>query len=197
MSMLQMSSGITITDATVAGVRIIDAPRFDDERGWFAELWNARRYAAAGLDVRFVQDNVSYSRRGVLRGMHFQSPTPQGKLVCVLAGSVFDVVVDVRIGSPTFGRWFGSELSGANRRQLYVPEGCAHGFLVLSDEAYVHYDCTAEYDPAGDRSLVWNDPDVAIEWPVAPTIVSGKDSAAPSLRTLIDTGVLPAWKGQP
>jgi dTDP-4-dehydrorhamnose 3,5-epimerase len=197
MSMLMTSSGISISDAPVADVRIIEAARFDDERGWFAELWNARRYAQAGLDVSFVQDNVSYSRKGVLRGLHFQSPVVQAKLVCVLAGAVFDVVVDVRVGSPTFGRWFGSELTGENRRQLYIPEGCAHGFLVLSDEAYVHYDCTAAYDAASDRALRWNDADVAVEWPLPPAIVSSKDSAAPTLRELSDAGVLPAWKGKP
>lgn len=173
-----------ITQTPLAGVKIIEPDRFEDERGWFAELWNEERYRAAGLTVTFAQDNVSYSRRGVLRGMHYQTPNEQGKLVCVLAGAVFDAVVDVRRGSPTFGGWYGCELSRDNARQLWVPEGFAHGFLVLTDEALVHYSCTVPYDAASDRSLAWNDPDVGIDWPEVPLRVSSRDEAAPCLTRL-------------
>jgi dTDP-4-dehydrorhamnose 3,5-epimerase len=183
---------VTITDTPLAGVRLIDGARYADGRGWFAELWRADRYRAAGLDAEFVQHNASHSTRGVLRGMHFQHPHGQGKLITALHGSVYDVVVDVRTDSPTFGGWFGCELSGAELRQLWVPAGCAHGFLVLSDSALVHYACTALYDPAADRCLAWDDPDVGIEWPAAPAVVSAKDRAAPTLAELRAAGVLPA-----
>lgn len=186
---------VTIRETPLSGARIIEAPRFRDDRGWFAELWNAETYRTAGLDISFVQDNVSYSTRGVLRGLHFQWPQPQGKLVSVLRGSIFDVIVDARVGSPTFGRWFGSELSAENGRQMWAPEGFAHGFLVLSDDAFVHYNCTAPYAPACDRALAWNDPDVAIEWPLPPGNVSAKDAAAPRLHQLHAQGALPAWPG--
>jgi dTDP-4-dehydrorhamnose 3,5-epimerase len=173
--------GITITETPLSGVRLIEASRFDDDRGWFAELWNAERYRGAGLDTALAQDNVSFSHRGVLRGMHFQWPNGQGKLITVLTGAVFDACIDVRVGSPTFGRWFGTELSGDNYRQLWIPAGFAHGFLVLSDTALVHYNCTVPYDAASDRAVAWNDPDVAIDWPDRPTTVSPKDHAAPRL----------------
>jgi dTDP-4-dehydrorhamnose 3,5-epimerase len=175
---------MNVTDAPLAGVKIIEPDRYEDERGWFMELWNEERYRAAGLPGTFAQDNVSFSRRGVLRGMHYQTPNEQGKLVCVLAGAVFDAVVDVRQGSPTFGRWYGCELSRENGRQLWVPEGFAHGFLVTSDEAVVHYNCTVAYDAASDRSLAWNDASVGIEWPETPTRVSDKDENAPVLGRL-------------
>ena len=173
---------MNVTEAPLAGVKIIEPDRHEDERGWFVELWNEERYRADGLPVTFAQDNVSFSRRGVLRGMHYQTPNEQGKLVCVLAGAVFDAVVDVRRGSPTFGRWYGCGLSRDNGRQLWVPEGFAHGFLVLSEEALVHYNCTVPYHAASDRSLAWNDPEVGIEWPEEPRLVSPKDVAAPTLQ---------------
>jgi dTDP-4-dehydrorhamnose 3,5-epimerase len=173
-----------ITEAPLPGVLIIEPPRFRDGRGWFAELWNAERYRAAGLDIDFVQDNVSCSGRGVLRGMHFQHPHPQGKLITALAGRVWDVVVDVRRDSPAFGRWYARELSAENGVQLWVPEGFAHGFLSLSDDAIVHYNCTALYRAGADRALAWNDPDVAIDWPDAPAVISEKDRAAPRLRDM-------------
>lgn len=172
-----------IIETPLGGVKLLEMDRFADERGWFSELWNEGRYRDAGLPVTFAQDNVSFSTRGVLRGMHFQTPNEQGKLVCVLAGAVFDVVVDVRRGSPTFARWYGCELSRENRRQLWVPEGFAHGFLALSD-ALVHYNCTAPYHAASDRSLAWNDRDVAITWPEEPRLISPKDVAAPTLQHL-------------
>ena len=184
MNAVASNMGITLTDTPLPGVRIVDTARFDDERGWFAELWNAERYRAAGLDLSFVQDNVSFSRRGVLRGMHFQWPNAQGKLISVVAGSIFDVCVDVRVGSPTFGHWLGDVLSAENRRQLWVPEGLAHGFLVLSDTALVHYNCTVPYDARSDRAIAWNDPEVGIAWPQPPLTVSRKDETAPRLAQL-------------
>jgi dTDP-4-dehydrorhamnose 3,5-epimerase len=171
------------------GLKVVEVPRFSDERGWLSELWNEARYRAAGLPHAFPQANVSYSAGGVLRGMHFQHPRGQGKLISVLNGAVFDVVVDVRAGSPTFGQWFGCELSEANRRQLWAPPGFAHGFLVLSDGAVVHYSCTSLYDPECDRALAWDDPDVGIEWPGQPRIISSKDRAAPRLDALARAGL--------
>jgi dTDP-4-dehydrorhamnose 3,5-epimerase len=184
---------VKLLDTPLPGVRLMEAGRFEDERGWFAELWNEERYRAMGLDIEFRQDNVSSSTRGVLRGMHFQQPNPQGKLITVLDGAVFDAVVDVRTGSPTFGRWYGCELSAENRLQLWVPDGFAHGFLVLTDRALVHYGCTAVYDAASDRSLAWDDPDVGIEWPGPPAIVSEKDRTAPRLRDIAPAD-LPTWR---
>jgi dTDP-4-dehydrorhamnose 3,5-epimerase len=177
------------TAAPLAGVRVIEPPRFPDDRGWFAELWNEERYRAQGIDARFVQNNVSWSTRGVLRGMHFQHPRGQGKLITVLAGAVFDAVVDVRLGSPTFGRWYGRELSQQNGVQLWVSAGFAHGFLVLSEAALVHYSCTTAYDPSCDMALAWDDPDVGIEWPAVPWNISDKDRAAPRLAEHIRSGL--------
>jgi dTDP-4-dehydrorhamnose 3,5-epimerase len=187
---------VRITEAPLPGVLVVEPSRFRDGRGWFAELWNDARYREAGLDAAFVQANVSSSARGVLRGMHYQHPNPQGKLITAVSGTVWDVVVDVRAASPTFGRWYGHELSGANGVQLWVPEGFAHGFLVLSDEAVVHYSCTAVYDASADRALAWDDPDVGIDWPAAPAVISEKDRAAPRLRdiprdALPTTGITP------
>jgi dTDP-4-dehydrorhamnose 3,5-epimerase len=193
--MTSLHPELAMASTPIEGVRVISAPRYEDDRGWFAELWNAERYRAAGLDVVFAQDNVSYSRRGVLRGMHFQWPHPQGKLVTVLRGAVLDVVVDIRTGSPTFGRWFSSELSDRNYRQLWVPEGCAHGFLVRSDDALVHYSSTRVYDAQADRALAWDDADVAIDWLESPLSISEKDRRAPSLRDLSAAGLLPSWNG--
>jgi dTDP-4-dehydrorhamnose 3,5-epimerase len=172
-----------ISETSLEGVRLVELDPFTDERGRFAELWNTGRYRAAGLDVEFVQTNVSVSGRGVLRGMHFQQPNPQGKLITVLAGTVFDAVIDVRPQSHAFGRWYGRELSAEDWTQLWVPPGFAHGFLVLSAEAIVHYSCSSLYDAAADRSLAWDDPDVGIAWPRQPTRLSAKDRAAPRLTT--------------
>jgi dTDP-4-dehydrorhamnose 3,5-epimerase len=149
-----------------------------DARGSFHESWQLARYAEAGLPARWVQDNVSHSRRGVLRGLHFQHPEGQGKLVSVLAGEILDVAVDIRVGSPSFGCGVSVPLSSETGRQLYVPPGFAHGFLVLSDEAAVHYKCTEYYRPAFEQSLAWNDPALKLEWPVADPILSPKDAAA-------------------
>lgn len=174
-----------VTRAPLDGVLIFEPAVFEDERGFFLESWNRERYAAAGLDVSFVQDNLSFSRKGVLRGLHFQlPPRAQGKLVSVLTGEVFDVAVDLRTGSPTFGRWFGTHLSAANRRQMYVPEGFAHGFQVTSDAAHFSYKCTDVYSPEHERTLRWNDPEIGIEWPIADPVLSPKDAPAPRLREL-------------
>lgn len=185
---------MNIQQTPLPGVLVMEPPRYADDRGWFAELWNAQRYRAAGVDTRFVQDNVSSSAGGVLRGMHYQHPHGQAKLITVLRGRVFDVAVDIRRGSPTFGRWYGHELSVDNRLQLYLPAGMAHGFLVLSDDALVHYNSSDVYDAAADRSLAWDDGDVAIEWPAAPTIISARDRDAPQLRDIAHDA-LPLFDG--
>ena len=147
------------------GAYIIEPAVFGDSRGYFMETYNYRDFKEAGLDMEFVQDNQSASSKGVLRGLHFQTRHPQGKLVRVISGSVFDVAVDIIPGSETFGEWIGVELSADNKRQLYVPEGFAHGFLVLSDHAEFAYKCTDFYDPTGEGGLMWNDPDIGIDWP--------------------------------
>jgi dTDP-4-dehydrorhamnose 3,5-epimerase len=172
-----------VTDTALPGVKLI-APRvFGDDRGFFLESWNAASFAAAGLDLSFVQDNHSRSGRGVLRGLHYQLAEPQGKLVRVTQGAVFDVAVDLRRSSPVFGRWVGYELSDANKHMLYIPPGFAHGFLVLSDSADFLYKCTSRYDAASERSLSWDDPRLAIDWPLAGAVpvLSAKDAGAPRL----------------
>lgn len=171
----------------ISGVYEIDTKVFSDERGYFMETYNAREFQEAGLDMTFVQDNQSKSRRGVLRGMHFQTRHPQGKLVRVIRGEVFDVAVDLRPGSPTYGKWHGVRLSAENKRQFYIPEGLAHGFLVLSDEAEFVYKCTDFYDPQGEGGLRWDDPDVGIEWPIPPDmqpVLLERDQALPFLKDL-------------
>lgn len=162
-----------------------------DDRGVFVENFHEGRYRALGFHARFVQSNRSSSRRGVLRGLHFQHPGAQGKLVSVTRGRVFDVAVDIRVGSPTFGRWFGVELSGGNGLQLWVPPDFAHGFVALSDEADLLYHCTAPYDPSAEQTLGWDDPDVGIEWPVVEPLLSVKDRSAATLGELAAAGRLP------
>jgi dTDP-4-dehydrorhamnose 3,5-epimerase len=168
------------------GVFILEPRRFRDDRGIFFESFNAGTFARAGLPTQFVQDNVSYSERGVLRGLHYQLPNAQGKLVSVLRGEVFDVVVDILIGSPTFGKWIGTTLSFENGRQLFVPEGFAHGFLVTGDCALFHYKCTALYDPKSEGSIIWDDPAIGIAWPRKDVRLSPKDAAAPRLADIAD-----------
>ncbi len=170
-----------VTDTPLPGVRLIEPRLFADPRGSFFESWNQATYAAAGIDFDCVQVNVSRSARGVLRGLHYQWPNPQGKLVSVLDGEVFDVAVDIRQGSPQFGRWTGAVLSAANRRQLWIPEGFAHGFVVTSESALFHYLCTSPYDRAADASLRWDDPALAIDWPLRQPELSDKDARAPLL----------------
>jgi dTDP-4-dehydrorhamnose 3,5-epimerase len=150
----------------IPGPLIIEPAVFGDDRGFFFESWNANKFAALGLDLSFVQDNHSRSARGVLRGLHFQNPHPQGKLVRVVAGRVWDVVVDIRRSSQHFGRWVGIELSAANKRMFWVPPGFAHGFLTLEDDSDFLYKCTAPYEPASEHALLWNDPAIGIEWPL-------------------------------
>ena len=172
------------TPCQLDGLLLIEPDVFGDPRGYFLETWNRRRYAEAGLDVDFVQDNLSLSRRGILRGLHFQNPNAQGKLVMVLEGEVFDVAVDLRRSSNTFGRWEGVRLSGENKRQLYVPPGFAHGFQVVSEAALFLYKCTAAYSPSDERGIRWDDPELAISWPIPDPVLSGKDAKAPLLRDL-------------
>lgn len=158
---------MNIVECAIAGPLIIEPKTFGDERGFFMESWNAQAFAEAGLDLTFVQDNHSRSGKGVLRGMHFQNPAPQGKLVRVVNGAVFDVAVDLRRSSPNFGEWVGVELSADNKRMFWVPEGFAHGFLTLEDNTDFLYKCSTPYAPQHEHSLAWDDPDVGIEWPIA------------------------------
>ncbi len=158
---------MNLIETRLPGVIVIEPTVFGDDRGFFCETWNQARYAAAGVPEVFVQDNLSFSRRGVLRGLHFQHPHAQGKLVYVLMGEVFDVAVDIRIGSPTFGQWAGVVLSGENKRQIYIPPGFAHGFCVTSESALFAYKCTDVYVPQAEGCVLWNDPALGIEWPIA------------------------------
>lgn len=173
-----------IVETTLPGVVIIEPDVFGDARGYFQETWNRARYSAIGLDVDFVQDNLSFSRRGILRGLHYQNPLAQGKLVSVLMGEVFDVAVDIRHGSPTFGRWMGVTLSAENKRQFYVPPGFAHGFCVTSETALFAYKCTEFYNPQYERSILWNDPDLGIDWPLSEPLLSEKDRRASRLKDI-------------
>jgi dTDP-4-dehydrorhamnose 3,5-epimerase len=167
------------------GLLLIEPDVFGDNRGFFLESWNQRRYRDAGIALDFVQDNFSLSCRGTLRGMHFQNPMAQGKLVSVWRGEVWDVAVDIRRRSPTFGRWFGATLSAANQHQFYVPPGFAHGFVVLSESALFHYKCTDYYSPKDELSFRWDDPAVGIKWPPgAPPLLSRRDAASPLLSAI-------------
>ncbi len=168
----------------IPDVVLVEPRVFGDDRGYFMEVWHVAKFAEAGLDLRFVQDNQSYSRIGTLRGLHYQVQHAQGKLVRAISGSIFDVAVDLRRSSPTFGQWVGVTLSGENKAQLYVPPGFAHGFLVTSPDAVVEYKCTDIYSPAHERSLAWDDPTVGVEWPLPPgqpPILSAKDLAGAAL----------------
>ncbi|RYD15157.1 MAG: dTDP-4-dehydrorhamnose 3,5-epimerase [Lysobacteraceae bacterium] len=160
---------------------VVEPAVHGDARGFFYESFHARKFADAGLDLRFVQTNVSRSARGVLRGLHYQWPNPQGKLVSVLEGEVYDVAVDIRAGSPRFGQWAAVILSADNKRHFWIPEGFAHGFAVLSEHATFIYQCTALYDAAADASVRWNDAAIAIDWPIAEPLLSDKDLKAPFL----------------
>ena len=164
-----------VTTIDIPGVLLIQPDIFRDPRGFFLETYHARRYADAGIRDAFIQDNYSLSTRGTLRGLHYQEPHAQGKLVMVTEGVVYDVVVDVRKGSPTFSRWYGADLSADNQHQVYVPPGCAHGFCVTSDRASFLYKCTDYYAPGADRGIIWNDPALAIPWPVVTPLLSTKD----------------------
>lgn len=169
---------ITVTPCDIEGLYVIEPTVFKDERGYFVETYNQNDMKEAGLDMVFVQDNQSMSTRGVLRGLHFQKQFPQGKLVRVVRGKVFDVAVDLRSDSRTYGKWFGVELSAENMKQFYIPEGFAHGFLVLSDEAEFCYKCTDFYHPGDEGGLAWNDSEIGVEWPLeegVDLIISEKD----------------------
>jgi dTDP-4-dehydrorhamnose 3,5-epimerase len=168
-----------VTDTALAGVKLIEPRVFGDDRGFFMESWSARTFADAGLDLAFVQDNHSRSARGVLRGMHYQMGPAQGKLVRVVSGAVFDVVVDLRTSSPTLGHWVGYELSARNHRMLWIPPGFAHGFLTLEDGTDFLYKCTDFYAPASEHCLAWDDATVGVDWPLGDMtlLVSGKDRA--------------------
>ena len=173
-----------IVTCEIPGLLVVEPKAFGDPRGFFMETWNRQRYREAGLNWDFVQDNVSFSRQGTLRGLHFQKPAPQGKLVFVLQGEVFDVAVDIRRGSPTFGRWQGLHLSVENKRQFFIPPGFAHGFAVLSETALFAYKCTEFYNPQHELTLAWDDPDIGIQWPLAQPQLSEKDKRGQRLKDL-------------
>lgn len=170
---------VTATD--LPDCLILEPRKLGDERGWFMEAWHRERYSALGIGPEFVQANLSHSKTNVLRGLHYQWPNPQGKLVSVLKGEVYDVAVDIRRGSPHFGLWTAARLSAGNRRQIWVPPGFAHGFVVLNEPAVVSYLCTAPYDASADATLAWDDTELAIDWPVANPRLSAKDATAPRL----------------
>ena len=171
-----------VIETALPGVLVIEPQVFGDARGFFYESYNEARFREAGIDARFVQSNVSRSARGVLRGLHYQWPHPQGKFVSVLEGEVFDVAVDIRRGSPHFGQWFGAMLTAENKRHMWIPEGFAHGFCVVSDYATFSYQCTALYDAKSDAGVLWNDPAIGIDWPIAEPRLSDKDIKAPLLK---------------
>lgn len=173
-----------VIDTAIADVKIIEPRVFGDERGFFLETFQAERYADAGIRLPFVQDNHSRSAKGVLRGLHFQKTRPQGKLVRVVRGKVFDVAVDIRKNSPTYGKWAGVILSEENKTQFWIPPGLAHGFVVLSDLADFEYKCTDYYFPNDEGCLIWNDPEIAIDWPVESPLLSGKDRQGLTLAEL-------------
>lgn len=169
---------IKVTGCEIEGLCVVEPSVFGDDRGYFMETYNYNDFKAEGLDMVFVQDNQSMSVKGVLRGLHYQKQFPQGKLVRVVSGKVFDVAVDLRTGSKTYGKWFGVELSAENKKMFYIPEGFAHGFVVLSDEAVFAYKCTDFYHPGDEGGILWSDPEIGVEWPIEPDtklIISEKD----------------------
>jgi dTDP-4-dehydrorhamnose 3,5-epimerase len=170
-----------VTELEIPGVFLVEPKVFRDDRGFFVETFPKQRYGDAGIDVDFVQDNLSRSTKGVLRGLHIQNPAGQAKLVRAPLGAVFDVAVDLRVGSPAFGRWVGRELNEENQHQLFVPVGCAHGFCVLSEVALFAYKCSDLYSPTTEFGVAFDDPDIGIEWPVGDPILSAKDRAYPRL----------------
>lgn len=173
---------IRFTEAGLPGVILVEPVVLGDSRGFFLETFHAEKYKQGGIPLPFVQDNHSCSAKGILRGLHYQITKPQGKLIYVVSGEIFDVAVDIRVGSPMFMRWFGTTLSAGNRQQMYVPPGFAHGFCVMSETADVIYKCTDLYYPDLERVIAWDDPDIGIHWPVDAPLLSQKDSAAPHLK---------------
>lgn len=182
---------VKFTPMELQGIILCEPCVFTDERGVFLEFYHAQRYFNAGIRVSFVQDNCSRSSKGVLRGLHYQLHKPQAKLVCCTRGEIFDVAVDIRKGSPTFGRWTGSVLSEENHRQFFIPGGFAHGFCVLSEVAEIFYKCSEFYDPMDDRGIRWNDPQIAVNWPVENPILSEKDKHQPFLNEIELPDVVP------
>jgi dTDP-4-dehydrorhamnose 3,5-epimerase len=182
---------VKVVETTLPGVILVEPRVFGDSRGYFFESYHAKRYEEAGISTHFVQDNLSRSVKGTLRGLHFQEPHGQGKLVYCVRGAVFDVAVDIRRGSPNFGKWFGAELSEENHRQMWVPPGFAHGFCVLSDSADFFYKCTDLYHAECDRGVAWNDPDIDVKWPIETPLLSEKDRKLPRLK---DTTELPSYR---
>jgi dTDP-4-dehydrorhamnose 3,5-epimerase len=173
---------IKYTETDLPGVLLIDPRVFKDSRGFFMETFHQKKYAEVGIDYAFIQDNYSHSTRGTLRGLHYQLEHPQGKLVYVITGEIYDVAVDIRRGSPGFGKWVGQYLSDKNRRQIFVPEGFAHGFCVLSETADVIYKTTDLYNPDDEYGVLWSDPTIGIDWPVEVPVVSDKDKQFPGLK---------------
>jgi len=184
---------MNIITTSIEGVLIIEPKVFMDNRGFFMETYNRNRYIKAGINTLFVQDNLSYSVRGTVRGLHYQVSHPQAKLVQVITGEIFDVAVDIRSGSPTFGKWTGVHLSDRHRSQLFIPEGFAHGFCVLSETAHFLYKCSEFFAPDDEGGIIWSDPDIGIDWPVEDPIVSEKDKQLQRLAEL-DSNQLPFLK---
>jgi len=175
---------LKISETKLPGVLIFEPKVFSDDRGFFLETWSQQRYHEAGISSPFVQDNVSLSQKGTLRGLHFQHPHGQGKLVQVLSGEIMDAAIDIRLGSPTFGQWVSVILSQSNHKQVYIPPGFAHGFCVISDTAIFAYKCTDYYDPSAEGGVIWNDPDIGIRWPIENPILSAKDARCPRLKDI-------------
>jgi dTDP-4-dehydrorhamnose 3,5-epimerase len=184
---------LNFLETPLPGVIQIEPDVHRDTRGFFLESYHAQKYRDGGVDATFVQDNHSCSGRGTLRGLHMQLSKPQGKLVRVIAGSVYDVAVDTRRGSPAFGQYYGAVLSAENALQLYVPAGLAHGFVVTSDVAELEYKCTDFYDPTSELSIAWDDPEIGIDWPISDPLLSSKDADAPRLSDV--TSQLPEYQG--
>jgi dTDP-4-dehydrorhamnose 3,5-epimerase len=182
---------VKLLETSLPGVVLVEPRVFGDARGYFFESYHAQRYEEAGIPTHFVQDNLSRSVKGTLRGLHFQEPHAQGKLVYCVRGAVFDVAVDIRRGSPNFGKWFGAELSEDNHRQMWVPAGFAHGFCVLSDTADFFYKCTDLYHPEYDSGVAWDDPEIGVKWPVETPLLSDKDRKLPRLA---DASKLPTYR---
>ena len=175
---------MNVKETKLPGVLVLEPDVFSDDRGFFLETWNSKRYEKAGIKGSFVQDNVSFSKKGVLRGLHFQYPQSQDKLVQVLSGEVVDVAVDIRKDSPTFGQWVSEVLSNANHRQMYIPSDFAHGYCVTSETAVFSYKCTDFYNPGSEGGIIWNDPDINIDWPMEEPILSSKDVDYPRLKDI-------------
>lgn len=189
---------ITAHEERLPGVRVLDYEVFSDDRGFFYESYSQRKFAELGIDLTFVQDNHSRSAEGVIRGLHYQGPSaPQWRLVRCTVGEIFDVVVDIQVGSPTFGEWIGVRLSAENRRQLLIPPAYAHGFAVVSQVAEVQYKCTGLHDPSAERALAYDDPDLAITWPVEQPVTSAKDASAPSFRAYQQAPDFPGEQARP